>query len=379
MRVFHVAVTLWGGALVPLFLALFASAGPAFPAAPVDCRLKFYDPVVDFEFRLFAAYEIRLPVKGLVGPRRRVAVETHVIPVDPPRPPARLGEEFLLGPVPDFAKGVAVIHDSFAVGPGRYRLEVRLRDPVGGDCEGSQEFSAKPRGDEVKLTLEPGEVEEARVRLLRSEASVTEPGRPALRLKLFLNLDPPVQQRRRQVRVDLADIFPRVAAMRALSRQPVFGELALVAFSLEEQRTLVEHGFRRGFVFPALRSALGEVEPGLVSIDQLAPGPTERFFQKMLSDQIEPGGADVYIFVGPDGEIGRTLASDFTRELRPERAEFFFLNTTPYPWRGLIGSTVRRLGGKEMLVPNPKNLAKAIAKVVDRVAPLARSSTPEPE
>jgi hypothetical protein len=199
--------------------------------------------------------------------------------------------------------------------------------------------------------------------------TVAPQGSPPLRVKVLLNLDPTFRSRRRpQARVRLYEYLPRLAAMRALSRHPRIGSVSLVAFASEEQKVFHEHGLQDHFAFPALRDAVDEISPALVSFDQLGKYAERDFFSHMIQRQI-PGDetVDAYIFIGPEAEFGRKPSRETLETIRAVHAPVFFLTSDHFTWKGLIGHTVEYFGGKTFKFANPRDLAEVINKLIERI------------
>lgn len=335
----------------------------------LDCRARIFEPSLDFEFRFLTGYQVSIPMRQLVGPERSVIARLRVTPIEPAdAKQIELTSEGAFPRVPERGRGEIVIDGSFAVGPGRYRVEWSVKDRFDNSCSLAWEIEAElsKRDRDVKLQLEPGAVSDSRLALFRPESTKVDPsiGRP-LRIKVLLNLD--IWARRRRAGVRLFEFMPRLAALRALSRHPRIGEVSLTAFSVEEQRTYLRYDLQDRFDFPGLRPAIDEISPAIVSLDQLGKDKTRDFLTNLLIAEL-PGDEefDAYVFLGPDPQAGRKPDKDELQAIGTLPAPAVYLNFTLAPWKGQLGSAAKAVGGKVIGYRNPRELAEAIAELVER-------------
>lgn len=365
---------------IVIFAALAILFFPARSARAQDeelsCNLQRRPPVLDFEFRFFSGFVVDIPVKQLIGPPRLVRLKLTVTPLSVEgAEPAELSNETMTDEIPDSAKGRIEISNSFVVGEGRYRIDWELQDGLGKSCRLSWEIEAKlKRSDgDVRMTMRPGEVGDSRVYLFRPESVRADEslGRP-LRVKVFLNYDP--WRRRRAASPRLFEFAPRVAALRAISRHPRIGEVAMVVYSLDEQKVLHRHGLQDHFNYGPLRSALEQLSPAMVSIEQLGKYKQRDFFTDMLLAEL-PGDeeVDAYVFLGPDAEFGRKAPPERVAEIGRLPAPVFALVSNRAPWKGLVGNAVKEFGGEQERFLGPRDLAEALEKIVERLDRIERA------
>ena len=336
----------------------------------IRCRADKQDPILDFEFRFFTRYTLIIPVKDLVGPARTIHLSVDVTPLDlEGAEPVRFENETAIDAIPEDAGGKVEVNASFVTGEGRYHVNWQLKDSLGGHCSVEWTVQAKlgRREDAVRLTIAPGEVGDSRVYLFRPEKVESDAslGRP-LRVKVFLNFDP--WRRRARASVRLYEFAARVAALRAISRHPRIGEVGMVVYSVEEQDVLGRHGLQNYFDYALLETAIDALTPGLVDISQLGRDKTRDFFTEMLEDELpaeEP--VDAYIFLGPDAEWGRRAPRERLAEIGELGVPVFALLSNQAPWRGLIGNTVKALGGVQFRFVGPRDLAEALEDIVSSV------------
>ncbi len=354
---------------VPPFLA-----GP-FPGdlpepGEIRCRARAFKPFLGFEFRFLSGYLIAIPIRDLAGPANELLISVTVRPVSVEgREPVSLNREVQRRALPD-RRGVLELSGSLALGEGKYDIQWQLRDRFGRFCSQSwtveAKLSRKDRG--VPLILRPGEVAPSVVFLFRQELSVR--GGPAdkkLRIKLLVSMD---LRRRRQVTIRLWQYSRLVAILRSLSRNPSLVEFSLAAFSLEEQQILYQQDYSDSINFPALGAGLRGLTPVTVAFEQLGKTKEQEFLAKLLAEEV--GGdkeADAYVFVGSDIRLGKKIPKETLAPLTNPGAPVFYLNSTRYPWRGMLGNAVKTLKGTEYKILQPRQVSNAVEKMVGSIQP----------
>ncbi len=336
------------------------------PPGKIPCKVDLFGPSLDFELRFFVGFRLSSPSAPLAGPSRLFALRVLVTPLDVPGvKPSLFERNFRAGPIPP-GRNEFQLRDSFAVGPGRYKVQWILVDSKGPSCYVEREFRAELRkkDSDLRLRAQPGEVVDSRLRLFRPERAVVEDGpKPPLRIKVFLNLDVPTTRSRTRIR--MWELMPRFSALRALSRNPRIGGLAMVAYSVEEQTVIARHGLQDSFDYRALRTNMDELEPGFVSIDQLQRDSDLAFFNEMLVREL-PGdeAVDAYIFLGPDVFTRKNREKELLESIGQLPEPVFFLADGRAPWKGLIGKTVGFFHGKTYRFYDPSQMADSVEKMV---------------
>ena len=336
----------------------------------IRCRARAFKPFLGFEFRFLSGYLIAIPQRDLAGPANELLISVTVRPVSVEgREPVSLNREFQTRALPD-RRGVFELSGSLALGEGKYDIQWQLRDRFGRFCSQSwtveAKLSRKDRG--VPLILGPGAVAPSVVFLFREELSVR--GGPAdkkLRIKLLVSMD---LRRRRQVTIRLWQYSRLVAILRSLSRNPSLVEFSLVAFSLEEQQILYQQDYSDSINFPALGTGLRALTPVTVAFEQLGKTKEQEFLAKLLAEEV--GGdkeADAYVFVGSDIRLGKKIPKETLAPLTNPGAPVFYLNSTRYPWRGMLGNAVKTLKGTEYKILQPRQVSNAVEKMVGSIQP----------
>ena len=384
----------WLGPLVAAALALLAAAPavaqPAiglmreleprpeliFPRTQeLSCKVRDFKPRLDLEFRLHTGYWVEVPFKQLIGSSTVWKITLMVEPVSPESAKPMITEQFIeIGPIPDHVKGSVEMSGSFAAGEGEYRASWHLADLHGRYCSVAWNVTAKRsrRDRHVPLVLEPGEVKTARMYLFRPEdpADRSASGK-ALRLKVFLNLDTGSRQR---ATVRPWRIAPMIAVMRNLFRRPEFAEFALVAFSQEDQKVLHREEYGEDFDFQALGLAVRELSPATVEFSDLRKDSETGFIEQLLAAELDSDEkADAIVFIGYEHWEGKKISKQSVRRMRREVPVFYF-NFARHAWTTTLGNVVKAWGGSQFRVQGPRDLVKAIDKVVEQSVAGAREA-----
>ena len=381
----------------------------------LDCKLLDADQRLDYEFRLVANYRIRVPAAPFGEHETTYRLRTTVRAVEPPNeiPVIAARGDYRMPPVPEDAEEMIQFSNVFAFGEGTYAAEWNLELEDGRACQVTWAIHVKRqkklRG--LPSPLGPGGAQHVMQAMYLPEDSVTGVKRP-LRVKVFLNLDRP--QRRRSARTGpiggtrggmrgpgqggrggiggprgggggggprgrgrpggrrrggrgapRANWTYSIGVLRSLSRDPRTGEVALVAYSVEDQKTVFRHGFRSGFDFPSLLNIRGDLSPNTVDIGDLDPESDNAFLGDLLvREMAEDEAADIYIFYGPEAQYGDKPTARSLEAIGEVSAPIFFLNHQRGPnWDGLIKNSVKALGGKELTVHSPEDLWKAMQRM----------------
>ena len=403
-------------------------SGSGSGAGDLDCAAVHSKPRLDYEFRFTAFQGIRLPAAEFAGEKPELRVMAVVRAIDPAagEPVITIRRVHQQPSVPQEADRSLRFGHRFAFGAGVYKMEWTVEADDGRSCRLDWRIEAKrDRRRALPQPLAPGEVVVTGGTRYRREDSVIGAGRP-LRLKVLLNLDPPRRRRRAGSgrrgaggrgagggggrggggpragggrgggggprsgggrgrgggrgpgaggpgvggRRGAASPAYAIGVLRSLSRDPRIGQVALVAYSVEDQKTLLRHGFAAGFDYPSLREASQALDPHRVDYGDLAPESDNVFFGDMLVRELaEEASADLYVFLGPESQIGQKPPAESLRKIGEPAAPVFYFNSTRGPrWKGLIGHSVKTLGGKQLRVQSPEDLWKAMGKMLGQVA-----------
>ncbi len=251
-------------ALFVLFLQLpgdLAVLATAEARQDLPCRVTPARAALGFDLGLHAGYTVRIPRQDLPAGRLRLLI--RITPLDHPGDPVYLNDRVDVPPTNEDL----VLQGRFAVREGRYQVDWLLRDQSERVCSAHWEVSAQaPRGVELAAHLD-------------EEAPVAREG--SLHLRVLLPLAPPY------VIEDL------VTMLRAITREPRFGRLSLVAFQPAERRIVFRQDDTPRLDFRGLRDALGRADFVRVDYRSLLAK------QDVLSGLLAEGPYDAVLVLGP--------------------------------------------------------------------------------
>ncbi len=341
------------------------------PEHPITCRVRSARPFLSFEFRFLAGFIAEIPAREIRAPVNRFFLRVSINPI---RPKAAAEVHFNRSfrvTVPDQDhRGSMRFRGSFAMGEGVYDVLWHLQDDFGRFCETRWRVDTRRSGKDrsIDLTLAPGEIAPSLVYLFRKETP-TPPDQTGkmLRVKLLVNMD--VRSGRR-VTVPLARYAPVVSVLRMMTRHSELAEFSVVAFSLDDQQVLFEQAYEGTIDFPALGKTLERLTPGTVTFKELGKKKEQIFFEHLLMETIlKDETADAFVFVGWDLNFGKRIDKKALGALRQNTTPVFHL----YPanradFRGLLGNSVKALGGKRYKVRRPRDLPVAIERMIAHIA-----------
>ena len=342
---------------------------------PLACKVRTFKPQLDLEFRLHTGYSVAIPFRQLIGPATVWKLTLMVEPVSPESAEPMVTDQFIeTGAIPGHVKGTIQMSGSFAVGEGEYRASWHLVDLQGRYCSVAWDVSAKrSRGNrKVALALEPGEVKPARMYLFRPEEAVDRSlSEPALRLKVFLNLD---TGSRRRATVRPWRIAPMIAVLRNLFRRPEFAEFALVVYSQEDQKVLHREDYGDDLNFQALGLALRKLAPATVEFGDLERNSETGFIEQLLAEELAfDDQADAIVFIGYEHWEGKKISKENVQEMR-RKVPVFYFNFARHAWKTTLGNAVKAWGGSQFRLQGPRDLVKAVDKVVEKSIAAERNS-----
>lgn len=343
------------------------------PRQDLPCTVTPLKPILGFDLRLHAGYEVAVPLKDLAGLDGVLTVIFRVTAENGKDGPAYFTQYFKMPSVEEDARGVAYLNGIFDVGEGKYHVDWLMRDRAERVCSfyWNLEPQLSERDKEVSLALAPGRVEGSDLELFAEEPPVERAqGEPPLNVKVLVNFAP---QKAGSAILQPLDVKALVSILRGITREPRIGKFSLVAFNLQEQRVIFRQNDTSRIDFPALGEALDKLNLGTVDIRRLSQKHGETQF---LGDLIrrEAGGEeqpDALVFAGPKAFLDQNVPAEQLKEVGPVDYPVFYmnynLNPQVGPWRDTIGNVVRFFRGTEYTITRPRDLWFAVGEMVTRV------------
>jgi hypothetical protein len=188
-------------------------------------------PTLGYDLRLWAGYTLRLPpLEGDLRLLTRLTFQN-----DTNEPNFFTARYRLSG-------GEAFLPVRFPVAPGRYRLDILLRDQADRVCSDHWEITAR-----LPSNVDPAPLDD--------DAPVPRSG--SLHVQFLLYLLPP---RPGAATLDASEIDDLLGMLRAFAREPRFDRFSVIAFQPAQGRTVFRQDAVPRLDFAALRAALAQVD-----------------------------------------------------------------------------------------------------------------------
>ncbi len=344
----------------------------------LGCEIEPRKPFLDFTFRFTAGFIVRCPWKEFGGKESTAFLLVRVTPEG--GAPVLLASMYRLRAMPPAVLAGADIRKlkteveasgAFAVGAGRYLVEVLVQDNRNRTCRKRWRIKAGGREQgKVPLALEANSVAPLRVHLWDGKSAS---GGKGLRLTVLLDaapIDPRAPKLRAWDQAFLMD------SLSSLLQQIPCQSVRLVAFNLEQQREIFRQDRFDPFGFDDLQQSFHDLELGKVSAQVLKQPQGKADLLVGLTDQelIAEQPADAVIFLGPSSRADQKIPREMLKPRETPAPQFFYFEYIP-PWlRGrefpdTIAYLTKARDGTVAKIHSPAELAQAIQKMLKQVKP----------
>jgi hypothetical protein len=343
------------------------------PKKDLPCTVVPAKPILDFDMRFHAGYEVTLPIRELAGAENQLTIIFRVKAEGRRDEPSYFWQHWRVPVVDEDARGEAQFQGTFTVGEGKYHVDWLMRDREERFCSNYWDFQAvlPPRDQQVRLALAPGTVEAAEIETFAQEPSVGSPAAEAgSHLKIVIHLAP---MRPGSSVLQPVDISALVSTLRTISREPSIRHFSVVAYNLQEMRVVYRQNYADHIDFPALGHALRSLSPGTVHVNALGSGhaDTEFLTELIRQEMQEETKPDAFLFLGSRVMLEKNIPRNALATLGEPRYPVFYINYNLYPqantWSDAISRTVRFFKGFEYKVSHPRDLWFAITDVLSRI------------
>ncbi len=340
----------------------------------LPCNVTPVKPVLGFDLRMHAGYQVSLPLRELAGRENLLTVIFRVTPEAMKDQPAYFTQRFRVPLIEDNARGDTYLEGSFDLGEGKYKIDWLMRDASERVCTHHwvAEAALADRDRDVALTLPPGRVDASSFEAFREEAPVERAsGAAGLRVKVLVNFAPPSA---RAAVLQPPDRNALLSILRTITRDPRIERFSVVAFSLYEQRVLFRQQDAARIDYQSLAEALESLNPGTVDIGRLARKDSDAMF---LADLVRKETSaeervDAVVFAGPKAMLEENVPAEELRKIGQLPFPLFYLNynlnPAVMPWRDAIGNVVRYFKGTEYSITRPRDMWFAVNEMVSRIA-----------
>jgi hypothetical protein len=341
----------------------------------LPCTVTPAKPVLGFDLRFHAGYEVNVPLKDLAGSENKLTILFRVIADNHKDDPVYFVQHVHVPSIEDDAKGEATLGGIFDLGEGNYHVDWLMRDRSERVCSfyWDSEALLPPKDKQIALEMAPGTI-----RRSQEEQFVEDPpierapstGSP-LNIKVLVNFAP---QNFDSPALRPMDTVALVSILRRISREPQFGKFSLVAFNIQEQRVLYRQSSSERIDFPALGHALESVKLGTVDMKRLAQkhGDTDFLTELIKKEMSAPDHPDALVFAGPkimlDAAVPQeTLTPIATDVDYPVFYMNYILNPNAVPWKDSISRAVKVFRGTEYTISRPRDLWYSVTEMVSRI------------
>jgi len=340
----------------------------------LPCAVSPNQPVLGFDLRFHAGYDIAIPLRDLAGGPGSLSVLFRVTPASGEGEPVHFVQHIRVPEIREGARGNAYLSGSFELGEGSYGVDWLMRDHSGRVCSHFWDMEAKLSGKDrsIDLNIGPSMVRPSTEEQFEDEPPLIRASQEdRLSVKVLVNFAP---QSQHSATLQPADTSALVSILRTISREPRIGKFSVVAFNLHEQRVLHSQRDTGRIDFPALGRSLETLELGAIDLGRLSDKHGEtKFLAKLIREELGQGPApDALIFAGPKAILKRKVPEEELEELGRLSYPIYYMNYNLYPyetpWRDTIGAAVKSLDGREYTITQPGDLWRAVREMVSEIA-----------
>ncbi len=339
----------------------------------LNCTISSFAPFLDFAFRFESGYTIDCPVRIFKGKPATMMALIRVTPEG--QMPVLFKEQFRIPGMSDKMRDKTDLRKvnariggsgAFALGEGRYAVEVMVHDNQNRFCRKEWEIKAARNREEQKanVSLPPWTAAALNTSLWKD---VFQPAENGVRLTVLLDAAP-MNPRSQALRAwDQAFLLDSVTS---LVRRIPCQSVRLVAFNVDQQREIFRQDQLDRSGLAKLWQVLRQLELGTISYHVLKrpEGGVDLLTNLSHQEITAENQSDAVVFVGPalmSAEKISRLAEASTKGKTPK---FFYLQYFPAWRRGReFPDTLQHLTdqykGTVLKIHSPGELAEALHKV----------------
>jgi hypothetical protein len=341
----------------------------------IPCTVTPAKPVLGFDLRMHAGYEVAIPLKELAGNGDLLTIIFRVTSSKAKDSPTYFSQKFTVPDIDADAAGDASLGGGFDVGEGEYHVDWMMRDRIERVCSSNWDITAalSGRDQSVKLAIERDRVDASDQEFFKEEPPVArlDPENP-LKVKILVNFAP---QQGSASSMQPVDTSALVSILRNISREPRIRKFSVVAFNMNEQRVVYREENSDQIDFPKLGKALSSLKFGMVDYKKLAdPHSGADFLTKLVTYELGNNNSDAVVFAGPKVMLDDNVPAESLKDLGSVSFPVFYLNYNLFPqqnpWRDPIGNVVKRLRGSEYTITRPRDLSTSWSDIMSRIVKL---------
>jgi hypothetical protein len=342
----------------------------------LNCTVTPDKPVLGFDLRFHAGFEVSIPLKELSGGENQLTILFRVTPDNRKTEPSYFVEHIRVPVLDEDSKGDANLSGAIDLGEGTYHVDWLMRDRAERVCsfywDMDATLAAKDKGIEVAMAANAVEV--VRTEQFTDEPPIEriQPG-PPLNIKILVNFGP---QNSDAAAMRPLDTLALVSIMRRIAREPQFGKFSVVAFNMQEQRVLYRQKSGDKIDFPALGDAISSIKLGTVDFKRLSQkhGDTEFLTDLIRKEMSTEDHPDALVFAGPKVMLDEAVPQETLKPLADVDYPVFYmnyaLNPQAVPWKDSISRAIKVFKGTEYTISRPRDLWFAMTEMVTRIVKL---------
>lgn len=344
------------------------------PRKDLPCTVTPQKPVLGFDLRFHAGYDITVPLKELAGSENLLSILFRVTYVNRPDEPVYFSQKIRVPAIEENASGEAYLQGSFDLGEGKYKIDWLMRDRTERVCSFYWETEAvlPERDKSLALDLQPGQiVTTIQEQFLDEPPQERTPTDSPLAVKVLVNFAP---QNSASASLQPSDTSALIALLRCIQRDPRISRFSLVAFNMQEQRILYRQETMDRIDFPAIGDSLKGLQLGRVDFSRLGQKNSETEFlaglirSELAASEDQP---DAVIFAGPKVMLNSNVPVEALKGVSEVNFPVFYmnynLNPQINPWRDAISNAVRFFKGQEYTITRPRDLWYAVTEMVGKI------------
>jgi len=350
----------------------------------VPCTVTPVKPVLGFDLKFHAGYDVSVPLKELAGSDNLLTMVFRVTPDQKPDEATYFSQRFNVPAIDADAGGSATLTGMFDVGEGKYHVDWLMRDRSERVCSFNWDADAalNSRDKQIALDIPPSAVQAAETELFKQEPTVHREAREgALNVKVMVNFAP---QDSLSATLQPIDTNALLSILRSIAREPRITKFSIVAFNMQEQRVIYRQDMASQIDFPALGEAIRSLNLGTVDLKRLSQKHADAeflagfFAQEIKDDKEEP---DAVIIAGPKVTVEGGIPPESIKQMGEVKFPVFYmnynLNPQMNPWRDAIGMAVKTLKGAEFTISRPRDVFFAWSEIIGRIvkSKVGRTST----
>jgi hypothetical protein len=340
----------------------------------LNCSVTPVKPILGFDLRYHAGYDVDVPLKDLAGPENQLTILFRVSSDAHKDNPQYFVQHVHVPSIEENASGSATLYGTVDLGQGSYHVDWLMRDRAERVCSFYWDMEAQlpPKDKQIELAIAANQAEPEHYEQFTEDPPVqrqrsTQP----LNIKVLINFAP---QNANSAALQPLDTIALVSILRRISREPQFRKFSVVAFNIQEQRVLFRQSSEDRIDFPALGEAIHSIKLGTVDLKRLAQkhGDTEFLTDLITREMATEDHPDALVFAGPKLMLDEAVSPETLKPMAPDVDYPVFylnyaLNPQLVPWKDSISRAVKVFKGTEYTISRPRDLWFAMTEMVEHI------------